>query len=109
MPRPGTPPTSGTRRSTSGPRRPRACTPWPWPGAASTRRTCCCGRSRTPSSGTPRSSLASSSTAEARAAELRDLLSRALIAYHVEDDPVMSDAEYDRLYDELVALEEANP
>jgi len=53
--------------------------------------------------------LASSSTAEERAAELRDLLSRALIAYHVEDDPVMSDAEYDLLYDELVALEEANP
>ena len=44
-----------------------------------------------------------------RAAELRDVLTRALIAYHVEDDPVMSDAEYDRLYDELVALEEAHP
>jgi DNA ligase (NAD+) len=53
--------------------------------------------------------LASSSTVEARAAELREVLTRALIAYHVEDDPVMSDAEYDRLYDELVALEEANP
>jgi len=49
------------------------------------------------------------SKAAARAAELRDVLTRALIAYHVEDDPVMSDAEYDRLYDELVALEEAHP
>jgi DNA ligase (NAD+) len=45
----------------------------------------------------------------ARAAELREVLGRALVAYHVEDDPVMTDAEYDRLYDELVALEEANP
>ncbi len=50
-----------------------------------------------------------SSEAKARAAELRDVLTRALIAYHVDDDPIMSDAEYDRLYDELVALEEANP
>ncbi len=44
-----------------------------------------------------------------RAAELRDVLTRALVAYHVEDEAIMSDAEYDRLYDELVALEEANP
>jgi DNA ligase (NAD+) len=53
--------------------------------------------------------LASSKTVESRAAELREILTRALIAYHVEDDPVMTDAEYDRLYDELVALEEAHP
>jgi DNA ligase (NAD+) len=45
----------------------------------------------------------------ARAAELRELLNRALIAYHVEDDPVMEDAAYDALYDELVALEEEHP
>jgi DNA ligase (NAD+) len=51
----------------------------------------------------------SSAAASARAAELREILTRALVAYHVEDDPVMTDAEYDRLYDELVALEEANP
>ena len=44
-----------------------------------------------------------------RAGELRDLLHRALIAYHVDDDPVMDDAAYDALYDELVALEEAHP
>ncbi|HST26155.1 MAG TPA: NAD-dependent DNA ligase LigA [Gaiellaceae bacterium] len=46
---------------------------------------------------------------EARAAELREVLTKALVAYHVDDDPIMSDAEYDRLYDELVALEEADP
>jgi DNA ligase (NAD+) len=46
---------------------------------------------------------------EQRAAELRDLLTYHLYRYHVLDDPEVSDAEYDRLYDELVALEEANP
>ena len=50
-----------------------------------------------------------SSRIEARAAELRDTLSRALAAYHVEDDPVMSDAAYDALYDELAALEAEHP
>jgi len=45
----------------------------------------------------------------ARAAELRELLNRALIAYHVDDDPIMEDAAYDVLYDELVAIEEADP
>ncbi|HEY2544203.1 MAG TPA: hypothetical protein VGH92_14275, partial [Gaiellaceae bacterium] len=44
-----------------------------------------------------------------RATELRDLLNRALIAYHVDDDPVMEDAAYDVLYDELVALEAKHP
>ena len=44
-----------------------------------------------------------------RANELREQLHRALIAYHVDDDPVMTDAAYDALYDELVALEEAHP
>jgi DNA ligase (NAD+) len=44
-----------------------------------------------------------------RAAELRELLNRYLYEYHVLDDPSVSDAEYDRLYDELVALEEASP
>ncbi len=48
-------------------------------------------------------------TAAARAAELRDVLNRALIAYHVEDAPMMEDAAYDVLYDELVALEEEHP
>jgi DNA ligase (NAD+) len=46
---------------------------------------------------------------EGRAAELRRLLNRYLHEYHVLDAPTVSDAEYDRLYDELVALEEAHP
>jgi DNA ligase (NAD+) len=45
----------------------------------------------------------------ARAAELRELLNRALIAYHVEDDPIMEDAAYDALFDELVAIEAEHP
>ena len=48
-------------------------------------------------------------TAAARAAELRDVLNRALIAYHVEDEPIMDDAAYDALFDELVALEAEDP
>jgi DNA ligase (NAD+) len=50
-----------------------------------------------------------SSKAEKRAAELRDVLDYHLYRYHVLDDPEVTDAEYDRLYDELAALEEANP
>jgi DNA ligase (NAD+) len=55
--------------------------------------------------------LASSKTTTVakRAAELRDVLTRALIAYHVEDEPIMEDAAYDALFDELVALEEQHP
>ena len=49
------------------------------------------------------------SPAAARAAELRELLNRALIAYHVDDDPIMEDAAYDVLYDELVAIETEHP
>ena len=49
------------------------------------------------------------SSEEARAAELREILGRALVAYHVEDAPIMEDAAYDALYDELVAIEEAHP
>ncbi|MDX6466611.1 MAG: ligase [Gaiellaceae bacterium] len=45
----------------------------------------------------------------ARAAELRELLNHASIAYHVDDQPVMDDAAYDVLYDELKALEDAEP
>ena len=47
--------------------------------------------------------------AAARAAELRRLLERAYQAYYVLDRPVMSDAEYDRLFRELQALEAAHP
>jgi DNA ligase (NAD+) len=50
-----------------------------------------------------------SSDPASRAAELRDILNRALAAYHVDDAPIMEDAEYDVLYDELVALEAEHP
>jgi DNA ligase (NAD+) len=56
----------------------------------------------------PRSFLASS-RADKRAAELRDVLTYHLYRYHVLDDPEISDAEYDILYDELLRLEEADP
>ncbi|MBM5822581.1 MAG: NAD-dependent DNA ligase LigA [Cyanobacteria bacterium K_Offshore_surface_m2_011] len=46
---------------------------------------------------------------QARAEELRRLLNRAAHAYYVLDAPVMEDPVYDRLYRELVALEEADP
>jgi len=44
-----------------------------------------------------------------RVEELRRELDHHLHRYHVLDDPEISDAAYDRLYDELVALEQANP
>jgi DNA ligase (NAD+) len=46
---------------------------------------------------------------EARVEELRRQLEYHLYRYHVLDDPEISDAEYDRLYDELSALEDENP
>ena len=45
----------------------------------------------------------------ARAAELRRILERANHAYYLLDKPEMSDAEYDRLFRELQALEEEHP
>jgi DNA ligase (NAD+) len=44
-----------------------------------------------------------------RAAELRQLLNRAGHAYYVLDAPVMEDAVYDRLYRELLELEQSHP
>ena len=47
--------------------------------------------------------------AASRAAELRRILERANHAYYLLDKPEMSDAEYDRLFRELQALEEKHP
>ena len=44
-----------------------------------------------------------------RAGELRELLRHHAHRYYVLDEPEISDAEYDALYRELVALEEADP
>lgn len=44
-----------------------------------------------------------------RAAALRAVLDRAAREYYLADAPTLSDAEYDTLYRELVALEEADP
>jgi DNA ligase (NAD+) len=44
-----------------------------------------------------------------RIAELRELVDHHRHRYFVLDDPEVSDEAFDRLYDELVALEEANP
>src|SRR3954452_2582804 len=63
------------------------------------------------SSTAARSCMASSRTAspKRRAAELREVLDYHLYRYHVLDDPEITDAEYDALYDELIRLEEADP
>jgi DNA ligase (NAD+) len=45
----------------------------------------------------------------ARAAELRKSLEEHLYRYHVLDEPAIADAEYDALFNELVALEAAHP
>src|SRR5438034_8324219 len=66
-------------------------------------------RSRMRSSTHPESCLAPSKTTEQRAAELREILDYHLYRYHVLDEPEISDAEYDRLYDELRALEDEHP
>ena len=44
-----------------------------------------------------------------RAAELRDPVDYHLYRYHVLDEPEISDAEFDRLFDELVELEQEHP
>jgi DNA ligase (NAD+) len=46
---------------------------------------------------------------ERRAAELRTLLHQASHDYHVLDRPTLSDAEYDRLFRELQAIEREHP
>jgi DNA ligase (NAD+) len=49
------------------------------------------------------------SSVEQRVGELREQLEQANYEYHVLDDPKLSDAEYDRLYDELVRIEAEHP
>ena len=49
------------------------------------------------------------SSPAARVAELRRLVEHHLYRYHVLDDPELSDAAYDALYDELQALEDQHP
>src|SRR4051812_7302228 len=46
---------------------------------------------------------------QARLDELRDQVNHHLHRYHVLDEPEISDADYDRLFDELKALEEEHP
>ena len=45
----------------------------------------------------------------ARAQELRAAIRRHNVLYHERDRPEIADAEYDRLYDELVAIESMHP
>lgn len=51
----------------------------------------------------------SSKQAESRIADLSDQIRYHAYRYYVAADPVISDAEYDALMEELVALEEAHP
>lgn len=51
----------------------------------------------------------SKATLKARVKALHDALNEHNHRYYVLDDPSVSDAEYDALFHELVALEEANP
>jgi DNA ligase (NAD+) len=51
----------------------------------------------------------SSESIRNRVLELRRVLERASYSYYVLDDPEISDAAYDRLYDELVRLEAEHP
>jgi DNA ligase (NAD+) len=49
------------------------------------------------------------SSLESRVTKLREQLEQANYEYHVLDDPKLSDAEYDRLYDELLRIEAEHP
>jgi DNA ligase (NAD+) len=53
--------------------------------------------------------LAVSSKERARVDELRKLVDYHLYRYHVLDEPEVSDAEFDRLFDELLELERQHP
>jgi DNA ligase (NAD+) len=51
----------------------------------------------------------SSKAVEKQVRDLREQVDHHLYRYHVLDDPEISDAEYDRLFDELQRLEEEHP
>ena len=53
--------------------------------------------------------MTTASVPKARAAELRELLERYNHHYYVLDEPLVPDAEYDRLLRELQALEVSHP
>ena len=55
------------------------------------------------------SSRTKTKTDDARIAELRDRVDYHLYRYHVLDEPEISDAEFDRLWDELLTLEREHP
>jgi DNA ligase (NAD+) len=55
------------------------------------------------------SSKTKTKTDEARVAELREKVDYHLYRYHVLDEPEISDAEFDRLWDELLELEREHP
>jgi DNA ligase (NAD+) len=55
------------------------------------------------------SSKTKANTNEARIAELRDRVDYHLYRYHVLDEPEISDAEFDRLWDELLTFEREHP
>ncbi len=52
---------------------------------------------------------ASAKALKARLQQLRDELNHHIHRYHVLDAPEISDAQYDALYDELIAIEAAHP
>jgi DNA ligase (NAD+) len=53
--------------------------------------------------------MMSSKALQKRVADLREQVEHHLYRYHVLDDPEISDAEYDRIFDELQSLEAENP
>jgi DNA ligase (NAD+) len=55
------------------------------------------------------SSRAKAKPNEDRVVELRELVDYHLYRYHVLDDPEIPDADFDRLWDELVTLEHEHP